>query len=74
MRESWMAHGKCVGKSPNIFFPSSGLGVERAQKICQECAVQEACLAYALCNRIKHGVWGGQSERQRRRMLRQAAA
>ncbi|MCY3634828.1 MAG: WhiB family transcriptional regulator [bacterium] len=69
-----MDHGKCVGKSPSIFFPSSGLGVERARKICQECTVQEACLAYALCNRIKHGVWGGRSERERRRLLRQAAA
>jgi len=74
MNESWMDHGNCVGKSPNIFFPSSGLGVERARKICHECTVQEACLAYALCNRIKHGVWGGRSERERRRLLRQAAA
>ncbi len=74
MNESWMAYGRCVEESPDIFFPSDGLGVEKAKKICQECLVKEACLAYALCNRIKHGVWGGSSERQRRRMLRQAAA
>lgn len=74
MNESWMDHGKCVGRSPDIFFPSSGMGVDRARKICRECDVQEACLEYALCNRIKHGVWGGRSERERRRLLRQAAA
>ena len=74
MTESWMAYGKCVDESPDVFFPSDGLGVEKAKKICHECLVQEACLAYALCNRIKHGVWGGRSERQRRRMMRKAAA
>ena len=74
MSESWMVYAKCVGVSPEVFFPSDGLGVEKAKGICQECLVQEACLAYALCNRIKHGVWGGRSERQRRRMLRQTAA
>ena len=74
MSESWMAHGKCVGQSPDVFFPSDGVGVEVARKICHECLVQEVCLAYALGNRIKHGMWGGRSERQRRRMLRQAAA
>lgn len=74
MNESWMAHGNCVGRSPDIFFPHDGVGVEIARKFCQECSVQEACLAYALCQRIKHGVWGGRSERQRRLLLRQAAA
>lgn len=74
MSESWMDHGNCVGESPNLFFPSSGVGVEKARRICQECLVQEACLSYALGNRIKHGVWGGRSERERRRLLRQMAA
>ncbi|WP_420639669.1 WhiB family transcriptional regulator [Candidatus Poriferisocius sp.] len=74
MNESWMDHGKCVGLSPDIFFPSDGTGVEVARRICRQCLVQEACLAYALCHRIRHGVWGGRSERQRRRMLRRAAA
>ncbi len=74
MSESWMAYGRCANESPDVFFPSDGLGVEKAKRICHQCLVQEACLAYALGNRIKHGVWGGSSERQRRRMLRQAAA
>ena len=74
MSESWMAYGKCVDEPLDVFFPNDGVGVEKAKKVCQECLVQETCLAYALCNRIKYGVWGGRSERQRRRMLRQAAA
>jgi WhiB family redox-sensing transcriptional regulator len=46
------------------------MGVLAAQKICAECPVAEACLEYALANHIDHGVWGGASERERRRILR----
>jgi WhiB family redox-sensing transcriptional regulator len=45
--------------------------VDVARKICQDCAVRGPCLEYALVNRIDHGVWGGTSERERRRILRQ---
>jgi WhiB family redox-sensing transcriptional regulator len=44
--------------------------VQEAQRICADCPVSEACLEYALVNRIDHGVWGGRSERERRRILR----
>lgn len=72
----WMAEGNCNNHPPAVFFPSDGVGVEVAKKICGTCPVQESCLEYALANRIDHGVWGGTSERQRRRILksrRQAA-
>ncbi|MCY4194239.1 MAG: WhiB family transcriptional regulator [bacterium] len=69
-----MAYGRCADESPDVFFPSDGRGVEEAKSICRQCLVQEDCLAYALGHRIKYGVWGGRSERQRRRILRQAAA
>ena len=49
---------------------SDGVGVEAAKRVCEGCPVQERCLEYALRNRIDHGVWGGCSERQRRRILR----
>lgn len=65
-----MRRARCVSESPDVFFPSDGVGVLRAQKICAECPVADECLEYALANHISHGVWGGASERQRRRLQR----
>ena len=70
MSTDWMADGKCREMPPTVFFPSDGLGVQAAQRICEGCPVAETCLEYALDNRIDHGVWGGRSERERRRILR----
>lgn len=67
---SWMARGSCVEMAPSAFFPSDGAGVETARKICATCPVREQCLEHALVNRIDHGVWGGCSERERRRILK----
>lgn len=66
----WMAVGNCNNHPPAVFFPSDGVGVEAAKKICETCPVAGPCLEYALDQRIDHGVWGGTSERQRRRILR----
>ncbi|MCO5319618.1 MAG: WhiB family transcriptional regulator [Microthrixaceae bacterium] len=66
----WMAEGNCAHKAPSLFFPSDGVGVERAKKVCEGCPVATQCLEYAIANRIDHGVWGGTSERQRRRIIR----
>ena len=46
------------------------MGVDKARKICNGCPVTEPCLEYALEHRIDHGVWGGCSERERRRILK----
>lgn len=70
MNTKWMAQGNCRFEPPKTFFPSDGVGVEVAKRICETCPVQEPCLEYALTNRIDHGVWGGTSERQRRRILK----
>ena len=70
MDTEWMQRGKCRDLSPSIFFPSDGLGVQAAQRICDECPVASECLEYALAERVDHGVWGGKSERERRRILR----
>lgn len=67
----WMARGNCRFEPPATFFPSDGVGVEVAKRICATCPVKGECLEYALQNRIDHGVWGGTSERQRRRILKQ---
>ena len=67
---AWMADGNCRLHPPATFFPSDGVGVDRARKICRDCPVVATCLDYALDARIDHGVWGGCSERERRRILK----
>jgi WhiB family transcriptional regulator, redox-sensing transcriptional regulator len=67
---AWMRTASCRGRPPSDFFPSDGVGVERAKKLCVQCEVRLECLEYALSYRIDHGVWGGCSERERRRILR----
>lgn len=66
----WMAEGRCRREAAATFFPSDGVGVEVARRICATCPVKEPCLQYALRNHIVHGVWGGTSERERRRIAR----
>jgi WhiB family redox-sensing transcriptional regulator len=70
MDTEWMRQGRCRDMDPAIFFPNDGVGVQVAQRICAECTVRAECLEYALVNRVDHGVWGGASERERRRLLR----
>ncbi len=67
---AWMADGNCRLHPPATFFPSDGVGVDRARKICRDCPVVSMCLEYALDARIDHGVWGACSERERRRILK----
>jgi WhiB family transcriptional regulator, redox-sensing transcriptional regulator len=71
MDTDWMMRGKCKDLDPAIFFPNDWVGVQVAQRICADCPVKSPCLEYALENRVDHGVWGGASERERRRILRQ---
>ncbi len=67
---AWMFQARCRVVNPGEFFPSDGTGVETAQRVCAACPVRAECLEYALLHRIEHGVWGGASERERRRILR----
>lgn len=68
MEIDWMRRARCRTDSPDRYFPSSGLGVQVAKSTCGQCSVRIECLEYALVNRIEHGVWGGCSERERRRI------
>lgn len=70
----WMAQGLCATLPPSTFFPSDGVGVDEARKICAGCPVKDQCLDHALAQRIDHGVWGGCSERERRRILKRRRA
>lgn len=71
MDTEWMSEGNCRNEPPSRFFPSDGVGVDAARQLCATCPVKSMCLEYALRNKIDHGVWGGTSERERRRILRQ---
>lgn len=70
INDNWWGIAECKDRDPNIFFPSDGVGVEIAKKICAECIVKSQCLDYAIDNRIDHGVWGGTSERERRKIIK----
>jgi WhiB family redox-sensing transcriptional regulator len=71
--QKWRAAGLCKGSDPLVFYPPSEDDslAEQAKTICGMCAVRQTCLEFALTNREKHGVWGGLTERERRRVLRQ---
>jgi len=71
MNLSWRQRAACKGVDPDIFYPTSDEEAEEAKAICALCPVREACLEYALANRERDGVWGGATERERRRMIRQ---
>lgn len=70
MDAEWMVRGNCRSVAPEVFFPSDGAGVDEARRICVGCPVAGECLDYALTHHIDHGVWGGTSERERRRIAR----
>lgn len=67
---AWQRHGLCVGLDPNIFYPPDQVGSDAAKTICAGCPVRAVCLEYALETREKYGVWGGCSERERRRIAK----
>lgn len=71
MNLAWRQRAACRGVDPDIFYPVSDDEAEAAKAICAQCTVREACLEYALANRERDGVWGGATERERRRIVRQ---
>lgn len=68
---AWKTVGKCRGIDPNLFFPERGDPTAEAKRICSECRVREKCLEFALQSGERHGIWGGKSERERRRIRRE---
>ncbi len=69
--QTWRQHAACRGVDPDVFYPASEEDAEPAKAICAQCPVRQPCLEYALTNRERDGVWGGATEKERRRMLRQ---
>ena len=68
---SWRDHAACRGVDPDIFYPVTEEESEVAKEICALCSVRTACLEHALSGREKEGVWGGATEKERRRIIRQ---
>lgn len=71
--QSWQLYANCLGVDPDLFFPERGASTKEAKSVCKGCVVREDCLEYALANGEKFGIWGGLSERERRRIRRQRA-
>ena len=58
-----------MADDPDLFYPERGGTPARARAFCDGCAVKAECLAWAISKRETYGIWGGTSERQRRRLL-----
>ena len=70
---SWQMQANCMGVDPDLFFPERGASTREAKEVCRGCVVREDCLEFALANGEKFGIWGGMSERARRRLRRARA-
>ncbi len=69
----WADQGLCAtSPKPDLWFPERGASTAEAKAICRACPVQGECLSYAVNNGEKFGIWGGKSERERRRLRRAA--
>jgi len=69
----WYEFASCREHDPEIFFPDKGDSPNRAKRICAGCPVRIDCLNYALRHGVRYGVWGGLSDRERRRLVRIAS-
>src|SRR5215469_3704383 len=70
--QSWQDRALCAQTDPEAFFPEKGGSTREAKRVCRSCEVRAECLEYALGNDERFGIWGGLSERERRRLKRQA--
>ena len=68
---AWHDGANCKGANADLFFPERGASTRTAKTICRECLVREECLEFAITTGEKFGIWGGMSERERRRVRRE---
>ena len=68
---SWQDYANCRGADADLFFPERGASTRKAKAICNACDVKGECLDFAIVQGEKFGIWGGMSERERRRVRRQ---
>ena len=69
---AWQSDSLCAQTDPEAFFPEKGGSTRDAKKICSSCEVRSSCLEYALENDERFGIWGGLSERERRKLRKRA--
>ena len=69
---TWQSDALCAQTDPEAFFPEKGGSTRDAKRICTSCEVRAQCLEYALQNDERFGIWGGLSERERRKLRRRA--
>jgi WhiB family redox-sensing transcriptional regulator len=69
---TWQERALCAQTDPEAFFPEKGGSTREAKRICTTCEVRAECLEYALEHDERFGIWGGLSERERRRLKRRA--
>ncbi|ASK64930.1 transcription factor WhiB [Brachybacterium avium] len=67
---TWQERALCAQTDPEAFFPEKGGSTREAKKVCVSCEVRAECLEYALENDERFGIWGGLSERERRKLKR----
>jgi WhiB family redox-sensing transcriptional regulator len=69
---AWQERALCAQTDPEAFFPEKGGSTREAKRVCMSCEVRAECLDYALAKDERFGIWGGLSERERRRVKKQA--
>lgn len=67
---AWQTDALCAQTDPEAFFPEKGGSTRDAKRVCEACPVRSECLDYAMAHDEKFGIWGGLSERERRRLRR----
>jgi len=70
--QAWQDRALCAQTDPEAFFPEKGGSTREAKRVCRSCEVRAECLEYALEHDERFGIWGGLSERERRRLKRRA--
>ncbi|WP_304505729.1 WhiB family transcriptional regulator [Corynebacterium sp. TAE3-ERU12] len=68
VEQDWQEQALCAQTDPEAFFPEKGGSTREAKRICRACGVRDECLEFALANDERFGIWGGLSERERRRL------
>ncbi|MGW4486944.1 WhiB family transcriptional regulator [Amycolatopsis rhabdoformis] len=70
--QDWQERALCAQTDPEAFFPEKGGSTREAKRICLGCEVKDECLEYALAHDERFGIWGGLSERERRKLKKRA--